>query len=278
MEAAESGQTGSFQIEESSDGLKPCGNSACDRRVKTGTYCARCQKRVERHGDPNFVTVQKRHFGCSVMPDCPYKYRHGDMCDFHKKRKRLFGDPLAGPESKPRHGVSLHHCANLACGGMAREHDLCLLCRTAIQRGLDPARRDRKYTKLCSIVWCPRPARGNDYCNVHNYHFRRNGDPLLNRRGEYEEPPIACTRLDCHRDHFARGMCLPCLAEAAETNFLFREFLPELPGIAIRCCIGRTNCRRRSVLFGRCPDCLYDWQFTTTTPRNFFKLLMPKEA
>ncbi len=82
-----------------------------------------------------------------------------------------------------------------------------------------------------------------------------------------------CIRGACINKAVRRGMCHACLTKVAKYNILFREFLLTIPGQKRRTCIGKPGCKRWSVLFDRCPDCLYDWQFTLKVRRNYFKNL-----
>lgn len=84
-------------------------------------------------------------------------------------------------------------------------------------------------------------------------------------------PPRTCLSSACNFPIVARGLCIVCLQKATKHNLLFKEYLPDAMGHKSKPCVGKPSCTRKEAIFGRCPDCLYDWQFTTATPRDFFK-------
>jgi hypothetical protein len=109
-------------------------------------------------------------------------------------------------------------------------------------------------------------------CTLHLERFRNHGDVRWTRGGIIEPIPTCCTQHGCNEKIWMRGLCLEHLMEKSKQIILLREFWPSLPGHKKRYCIGKPGCKRNAILFGRCPDCLYDWQWSLRPLRNFFKI------
>jgi hypothetical protein len=239
-----------------------CQNPLCNKEFPgSDKYCPACRKRLERHKtlDPNAVpSVKNRPKGCSI-PGCTYKWRAGKYCMMHRRWFLKYGDPLGKPD-KTSIIYTWHACATPTCAGKT-PYLHCGRCEHAIRRGIDPSTVKRRYRHMCLVAWCAGFVSRHGYCAVHRFRHEENGDALLFRDGTRETSPTTCRTKGCEGRHFKRGYCYPCLRQAARNNLLLREYLASIPGHKIRTCIGRKGCGRNAVLFGRCPDCLYDWQF-----------------
>jgi hypothetical protein len=130
----------------------------------------------------------------------------------------------------------------------------------------------RPYRRLCKLGWCWRYAHANGLCQIHHQHLRDHGHVRQTSAG-IEPFPTQCTwPEECVNPIHARSLCLPHLTLKAKEYILFRCYLPELIGHPDRKCSGKPHCKGIAILFRRCADCLYDWQFSLTPKRNFFKI------
>jgi hypothetical protein len=189
--------------------------------------------------------------------------RSGRYCGKCQKRLDRHGT-LSIIENPPK------ICDTPACHCVARRNGHCHRCDLLWKRGIDPDTFRRRYHRLCKVRWCSDYAKANEFCDLHGKRYALTGS-VLTAHGKTEEVPTTCTWPKCADPIHARGLCLVHLTEKSRSIMLLREFLPVLPGHKIRTCIGKPKCRRNAILFGRCPDCLYDWQFSLKPKRNFFK-------
>lgn len=163
-------------------------------------------------------------------------------------------------------------CITPACRSPVKAYGRCTRCHRLWTLGFNPDTYHRPYRRLCSVGWCPEYANIDSMCNKHKDRFRLHGDVRMTR-GILEPIPTRCTWSACTAHIHARGLCLEHLIRKSKRVILLREFWPTLPGHKYRYCIGKLGCKRKAILFGRCPDCLYDWQFSLRPRRNFFKIL-----
>lgn len=247
---------------------KGCRNDKCDRHTpEAKTFCSRCQKRWERHRDPNYVWTASP---CKI-PGCPKDSASNHMCLMHDARVRRFGDPHLTKRILMR--LSRPRCKNLWCAGLSSiGMDDCVLCRRAEKRGRDPEARIRKYKTLCRVTWCWKRGGLKGFCRSHHYAWKRYGSVLGTIEGRMPIP-TTCV-LGCGKSICARGLCVSCLILKAKKDLLLREFLPvaqappwHKPGP----CIGRPNCGKKAIFLGRCANCLWDWQFTLIPPRRYLR-------
>lgn len=189
--------------------------------------------------------------------------RPGQYCAKCHKRWLRHGTFILEPRVKSI-------CVTPACRSFVKAFDRCHRCHELWKKGINPETFHRPYRRLCSVIWCPEYSWGDGMCNKHAQRFRNHGDARI-CRGVLEPIPTRCTWTDCHQPIYKRGLCLDHLKEKSVEIILLREFLPTLAGHAKRYCIGKPKCKRNAILFGRCPDCLYDWQWSLRPPRNFFK-------
>lgn len=145
-------------------------------------------------------------------------------------------------------------------------------CDRLWKKGFNPDSYIRPYRRLCTVDWCPDYACGDGLCPMHLFRLRQHNDVRWTRGGKIESFPVHCIWTDCTKRILTKGLCLEHLFEKSRSIILLREFLPSLPGHKYRYCIGKPGCKRRAIFFGRCPDCLYDWQFSLRPRRNFFKV------
>ena len=165
-----------------------------------------------------------------------------------------------------------HLCSTSSCRSRVKAFNRCTRCHGLWKKGVDPETYHRPYRRLCSVEWCPEYSHIAGMCMIHLRRIRCHGDVRRTRNGIIEPIPVLCTHDDCSEKIWKRGLCLRHLMEKSRTVILLREFWPNLPGHETRNCIGKPNCKRNAILFGRCPDCLYDWQGSLHPRRNFFKM------
>jgi len=62
---------------------------------------------------------------------------------------------------------------------------------------------------ICSIDDCGKKHYGNGWCNTHYTRWRRNGDPLVNKKPKTpaEERSKICSQDDCERKNQGRSLC-----------------------------------------------------------------------
>ena len=188
--------------------------------------------------------------------------RPGKYCSACQKRKERSGTFAMAVHPKKV-------CQTPACRSAIRAFDRCSRCHQLWKQGIDPDRFHRPYRRLCNLDWCSNYAKTHGYCDHHLRMLKKLDDQ---QKAElHQQVPAHCTETNCEAPVEARGVCQRHLFLKAKSVILLREYWPNLPGHVIRNCIGKPLCTRKAILFGRCPDCLYDWQFSLTVKRNFFK-------
>lgn len=163
-------------------------------------------------------------------------------------------------------------CKTPACRSFVKAFGHCIRCHRLWLQDINPDTYLRPYRRLCSVSWCPEYSQADGMCKTHVVRFRKYDDVRRARGGIIEPIPVTCTHPGCEERIWFRGLCLEHLMQKSSEVILLREFWPKLPGHRKRYCIGKPGCKRNAILFGRCPDCLYDWQFSLKPRRNFFKI------
>jgi hypothetical protein len=255
---------------------KTCCNPHCPHFAEPSKkLCATCEQRKRRHGDPNTVKRRVKNTQCRADPDCPTPPR-GTYCCMHARRLQRHQD--AGYDATKSAQVRREargRCINPWCAGKrSRKRDQCVRCLRARHRKLDPRKLRRKYRRLCAVSWCWHWSETKGLCFKHGARLKTHGSVLAISRDERETIPKTCTLPGCGAEICARGLCETHLLEKAKVILMLREYIPKevrVPWHRTRRCIGRPDCKRRAVLFERCPDCLYDWQMTLTPPKRYLR-------
>lgn len=194
---------------------------------------------------------------CGALHSRPGKY-----CTTCQKRKERHGTFIMTVHPKSV-------CQTPACRSSIKAFGRCSRCHQLWKKGINPDSYHRPYRRFCAIEWCSNYSRSQHCCEQHLRFLKKLSDKQKQELHLFA--PAHCTATGCRADIYARGLCLKHLQQKSKDVILLREFWPTLPGHSTRLCIGKPGCKRNAILFGRCPDCLYDWQFSLDPKRNFLK-------